>query len=230
MGRNGGRTPGTYGKYWWTARGSNSRPPHCERGALPAELAAHSYLYSRLPDRRDGPHTIQECNTATPDGASQRLSRAQRIKGLQRAAGIENHHRIAGFDDAVAEATRLTAWSAAPPSGACADASRAELAHACDHVAASGLAPPWPAFAHRAQHQKVADCFLGTRKPSATVRASSTFRNAQRPARTPGRSAHNARPAPRPSSAAGQSTPADVFTSPRTPFHIPTMPVPPPVG
>ena len=26
---------------WWTARGSNSRPPRCERGALPAELAAH---------------------------------------------------------------------------------------------------------------------------------------------------------------------------------------------
>ena len=30
-------------KDWWTARGSNSRPPHCERGALPAELAAHCF-------------------------------------------------------------------------------------------------------------------------------------------------------------------------------------------
>src|SRR5207249_1216132 len=28
-------------KYWWTAGGSNSRPPRCERGALPTELAAH---------------------------------------------------------------------------------------------------------------------------------------------------------------------------------------------
>jgi hypothetical protein len=28
---------------WWTARGSNPRPPHCERGALPAELAAHTF-------------------------------------------------------------------------------------------------------------------------------------------------------------------------------------------
>src|SRR6188508_1031897 len=28
---------------WWTARGSNSRPPHCERGALPTELAAHCF-------------------------------------------------------------------------------------------------------------------------------------------------------------------------------------------
>ena len=27
---------------WWTAQGSNLRPPRCERGALPAELAAHS--------------------------------------------------------------------------------------------------------------------------------------------------------------------------------------------
>src|SRR5262249_41624176 len=26
---------------WWTAGGSNSRPPRCERGALPTELAAH---------------------------------------------------------------------------------------------------------------------------------------------------------------------------------------------
>src|SRR5262249_58522474 len=27
---------------WWTVGGSNPRPPHCERGALPAELTAHS--------------------------------------------------------------------------------------------------------------------------------------------------------------------------------------------
>ena len=26
------------GKIWWSRRGSNPRPPHCERGALPAEL------------------------------------------------------------------------------------------------------------------------------------------------------------------------------------------------
>src|SRR5438876_8557774 len=26
---------------WWTAGGSNPRPLHCERSALPAELAAH---------------------------------------------------------------------------------------------------------------------------------------------------------------------------------------------
>jgi hypothetical protein len=29
---------------WWTAWGSNPRPPRCERGALPAELAAHYLL------------------------------------------------------------------------------------------------------------------------------------------------------------------------------------------
>ncbi len=27
--------------FWWTRRDSNPRPPHCERGALPAELLAH---------------------------------------------------------------------------------------------------------------------------------------------------------------------------------------------
>jgi hypothetical protein len=31
-------------KNWWTRRGSNPRPPHCERGALPAELLAHRGL------------------------------------------------------------------------------------------------------------------------------------------------------------------------------------------
>src|SRR5260370_29022309 len=28
-------------KRWWTRGDSNPRPPHCERGALPAELLAH---------------------------------------------------------------------------------------------------------------------------------------------------------------------------------------------
>ena len=27
---------------WWTAGGSNPRPPRCERDALPTELAAHA--------------------------------------------------------------------------------------------------------------------------------------------------------------------------------------------
>jgi hypothetical protein len=35
--------------FWWTAGGSNSRPPRCERGALPAELAAHSHNLYILP-------------------------------------------------------------------------------------------------------------------------------------------------------------------------------------
>ena len=33
--------PSNRRKVWWTAGGSNPRPPHCERGALPTELAAH---------------------------------------------------------------------------------------------------------------------------------------------------------------------------------------------
>ena len=30
--------------FWWTRRGSNSRPLRCERSALPAELRAHIFL------------------------------------------------------------------------------------------------------------------------------------------------------------------------------------------
>ncbi len=29
---------------WWSRRGSNPRPPHCERGALPAELLPHDEI------------------------------------------------------------------------------------------------------------------------------------------------------------------------------------------
>ena len=33
---------GTRGEIWWTTGGSNPRPLHCERSALPAELVAHA--------------------------------------------------------------------------------------------------------------------------------------------------------------------------------------------
>ena len=36
-----GRNQRNAAENWWTAGGSNSRPPRCERGALPTELAAH---------------------------------------------------------------------------------------------------------------------------------------------------------------------------------------------
>ena len=45
--------PDSIGVLWWTAGGSNSRPPRCERGALPAELAAQYLLIlPRGADRR----------------------------------------------------------------------------------------------------------------------------------------------------------------------------------
>jgi hypothetical protein len=33
-----------YEMEWWMVGGSNPRPPHCERGALPAELTTHSQI------------------------------------------------------------------------------------------------------------------------------------------------------------------------------------------
>ena len=36
-------SPGWTELLWWTAWDSNPRPPRCERGALPAELAAPFY-------------------------------------------------------------------------------------------------------------------------------------------------------------------------------------------
>jgi|WetSurMetagenome_2_1015567.scaffolds.fasta_scaffold06895_2 hypothetical protein len=34
---------GNNGLVWWMVGGSNPRPPHCERGALPAELTTHLF-------------------------------------------------------------------------------------------------------------------------------------------------------------------------------------------
>src|SRR3954451_16861675 len=39
--------------FWWTAGGSNPRPLHCERSALPAELAAHVIGIFNIPQERD---------------------------------------------------------------------------------------------------------------------------------------------------------------------------------
>ena len=50
---------------WWTARGSNSRPLHCERSALPAELAARRYKdQSQGTVRITRPGTTPNINTA----------------------------------------------------------------------------------------------------------------------------------------------------------------------
>jgi hypothetical protein len=38
-----GREGRTSCSNWWSRRGSNPRPPHCERGALPAELLPHTF-------------------------------------------------------------------------------------------------------------------------------------------------------------------------------------------
>src|SRR5579872_4538531 len=40
---------------WWTAGDSNPRPPRCERGALPTELAAHSPAERFLAKRTEVP-------------------------------------------------------------------------------------------------------------------------------------------------------------------------------
>src|SRR5687767_6875401 len=37
-----GRRAVTSRFYWWSRWGSNPRPPHCERGALPTELLPHT--------------------------------------------------------------------------------------------------------------------------------------------------------------------------------------------
>ncbi len=41
-------------EWWWSRRGSNPRPPHCERGALPTELLPHVGLRKSL-NRIQGP-------------------------------------------------------------------------------------------------------------------------------------------------------------------------------
>ncbi len=63
MGSTWAERPERNQKGWWTARGSNSRPLHCERSALPAELAAHS-VRRVLDGSASLPYTIDNSNTA----------------------------------------------------------------------------------------------------------------------------------------------------------------------
>ena len=42
--------------YWWSRGGSNSRPSHCERDALPAELRPH---------REGGVYSARRCTSIT---------------------------------------------------------------------------------------------------------------------------------------------------------------------
>src|SRR5215472_14249931 len=56
---------------WWSRRGSNPRPPHCERGALPAELlpqiqGAHFNIAAPISLRHISVHDL--C-ARSPDGS-----------------------------------------------------------------------------------------------------------------------------------------------------------------
>ncbi len=58
----GGNTTEPSARSWWTVGGSNPRPPHCERGALPAELTAHTYRRGGIiHDGRRGVNRIAGC-------------------------------------------------------------------------------------------------------------------------------------------------------------------------
>ena len=106
----------------------------------------------------------------------------------------------------------------------------AEVLHAGDHLGVADRDGRAAALAHGAQHQEVADRFRHAQAVGDRVRVlpgRGLFRAGRR---TRGRSARSRRPAPSPSAAArtGSIQPsADISANA---FHIPTMPVPPPVG
>src|SRR3954469_19595729 len=55
---------------WWSGRGSNPRPSHCERDALPAELPPHAKR-PIIPEHRPLPpirgHVLQDAGTPPTD-------------------------------------------------------------------------------------------------------------------------------------------------------------------
>src|SRR5207245_8422843 len=89
---------------WWTAGGSNSRPPRCERGALPTELAAHEtqincttpILGVAIRPRRASWYTLANARDHTP----RRPDRRRRRAGLEcrhprrRQVGDQLRHRM----------------------------------------------------------------------------------------------------------------------------------------
>src|SRR5437016_8913883 len=85
---------------WWSQAGSNRRPPHCERGALPAELwplkdtqKREKYAVARLSSvgviygRGVGVSRSAMKATSPPDKASRLRCRRARIARSRRAAG-----------------------------------------------------------------------------------------------------------------------------------------------
>ncbi len=68
-------------RLWWRGRGSNPRPPHCERGALPAELPPHA-----KPEIIHGRPTLRD--PAAP--------RAPGLTGVNRPPGRNRRMRLQG--------------------------------------------------------------------------------------------------------------------------------------
>ena len=167
--------------------------------------------------------------SATDDAEPDLAVAARRV--LQRAAGVEDDHRVGRLDAAVPRRSTLSACSAAPPSGAALMPSVEPSSRMPrDHV---GVATR-RSRCRRSRGRRAArgsrrspSARAGRRPPCAR---SATSPIARRPARRRGRSARSARPAPRPSSAARPARFQPMRSISSNAFHMPTMPVPPPVG
>ena len=78
---------------WWTAGGSNSRPPRCERGALPAELAAHFWPFGRPTASKRRVSTNPKCNTPIFRAATRSGAVVSRYAGCWWRARASSRHR-----------------------------------------------------------------------------------------------------------------------------------------
>src|SRR5579871_149820 len=88
---------------WWTARGSNSRPPRCERGALPAELAAHELMILAQRPARARPGVVTCLIDFSQNGRHLtdrrpyrrwRCARPERRHSRRRQGGDARRHRM----------------------------------------------------------------------------------------------------------------------------------------
>src|SRR4051794_21013949 len=77
---------------WWRGGGSNSRPSHCERDALPAELPPHNGNYfSALADGFDAPR-CESASGGLADGGREQVFHL--LAHLERmGVGVHRHVR-----------------------------------------------------------------------------------------------------------------------------------------
>ena len=134
----------SYAPHVWLEWSGDARQKACAQARIPI---LHAFSATRNPTGLARSYRKRSTDSA-----------AQHIQVLERPAGVEDDDGVGRRQRGRPGPARLTAWRAAPPSGAALMPSRRpEFAHAAHHVGVGHRERRAAALADRAQDQEVAD-------------------------------------------------------------------------